>query len=89
MIRHDYVPANGDVEVTLSTLGVSDECGVNFIAREICLSQVGAKGDKIERARVKETVETRRTAAEILLHAISSSHGPVGRPIIASYCGID
>jgi hypothetical protein len=42
---------------------------VNFIAREIWLPQVSAKSDKIERARVKETAETRRAASEILLHA--------------------
>ncbi len=58
VIRHDYITADGDVEFTLGTLGISDERRVNVIAREIWLPQVSAKGDKIERARVKETIET-------------------------------
>jgi hypothetical protein len=58
MIKHDYITADGDVEVTLGMLGISDERRVDFIAREIWLRQVSAKGDKIERARVKETNET-------------------------------
>jgi hypothetical protein len=82
MIRHDYITPNGDVEVTLGTLGISDERRVDFIAREIWLPQVSAKGDKIERARVKETNETWRAASEILLHAELCSHGPAGRPIM-------
>jgi hypothetical protein len=82
MIRHDYITANGDVEVALGTPGISDERRVDFIAREIWLPQVSAKGDKIERARVKEPNETRRPATEILLHAETCSHGPEGRPIL-------
>ena len=46
MIRHDYITANGDVEVTLGTLGKSDERRVDLSAREILLPQVSAKGDK-------------------------------------------
>ena len=87
VIRHDYITANGDVEVTLGTLGISDERRMNFIAREIWLPQVSAKGDKIERAGVKETTETRRAASEILLHEDTCSHGPAGRLIITSYSG--
>jgi len=58
MIRHNYVAANRNVEFTLGTLGISDKRRVNFIAREIWLPQVGAKRDKIERARIKEAAET-------------------------------
>jgi hypothetical protein len=75
VIRHDYITANGDVEFTLGALGISDECRVNFNAREIWLPQVSAKGDKIERTRVKETAETWRAASEILLHAEICNHG--------------
>ena len=82
MIRHDYITANGDVEVTLGTLGKSDERRVDLSAREILLPQVSAKGDKVERARVQETNETWRAASEILLYAETCSHGPAGRPII-------
>lgn len=81
MVRHNYVAANRDVEFTLGTLGISDKRRVDFIAREIWLPQVGAESDKIERARVKETAETWRAAAKILLHKETCSHGPVGRPI--------
>jgi hypothetical protein len=52
---------------------------VDFIAREIWLPHVSAKGNKIERARVKETTETWGTASEIVFHAEICSHGPVGR----------
>jgi hypothetical protein len=69
VVRHNDITANGDVEVTMGTLGISEKRRVNFIAREIWLPQVSAKSDKIERARVKETAETRRAASEILLHA--------------------
>jgi hypothetical protein len=69
MIRHDYIAANGDIEVPLGTLGIGDKCCVDFSARQKWLSQVGAKGDKIQRARVEETTETWRTASEIPLHA--------------------
>ena len=62
--------------------GISDERRVDFIASEIWLPQVSAKGDKMERARVKETNETWRPASEILLHAEICSHGPAGRPIM-------
>jgi hypothetical protein len=81
MIRHNHITAHGDVEVTLATLGINDKCRVDFIAREIWLSQMGAKGDKVKRTRVKETSETWRAPSEILLHAETCSHGPVGRPI--------
>jgi hypothetical protein len=84
MIRHDYITANGNVEVALGALGISDKRRVNFIACEMWLPQVSAKGDKIERARIKQTAETRRAASEILLHAETRSHGSVGRPIITS-----
>ena len=84
MIRHDYITTNGDVEVMLSTLGISDKRRVDFIAREIWFPQVGAKGDKIERARFKETTETWRSACEILLHAKTCSRGPVGRPMTSN-----
>jgi len=46
MIRHDYVTANGDVEVTPGTFRISDKRCVDFIAGEILLSQVSAKGTK-------------------------------------------
>ena len=72
MIRHDYVTANGNVEVTPGTFGISDKRCVDFIAGEILLSQVSAKGDKIERACIKQTTETWRAVSEILLH-----HEPV------------
>jgi hypothetical protein len=62
--------------------GISDERRVDFIASEIWLPQVSAKGDKMERARVKETNETWRQASEILLHAETCSHGPAGRPVM-------
>jgi hypothetical protein len=68
MIRHDYVTANGNVEVTPGTFGISDKRCVDFIAGEMLLSQVSAKGDKIERACIKQTTETWRAAPEILLH---------------------
>lgn len=68
VIRHDDITANGNVEFTLRTLGISDERRVNVIAREICLPQVSAKGDKIKRACIKDTAETWRAASEILLH---------------------
>jgi hypothetical protein len=84
MIRHDYITTNGDVEVMLSTLGISDKRRVDFIAREIWFPQVGAKGDKIARARFKETTETWRSACEILLHAKTCSHGPAGRPMTSN-----
>jgi hypothetical protein len=84
VIRHDYITADGDVEFTLGALGISDERRVNVIAREIWLPQVSAKRDKIERARVKETIETWRAASEILLHEATCSHGPRGRLIITS-----
>ena len=58
VIRHDYVTTNGDVEVA-GTLGISYKCRVDIIARQKWLPQVGAKGHKIERARVKEATETR------------------------------
>jgi hypothetical protein len=35
MIRHNYVTANGDVEVTVGALGISDERRVDFSARQI------------------------------------------------------
>ena len=89
VVRHDYITANGDVEVTLRTLGISDKGRVNFIAREIRLPQVSAKDDKIERARIKQTIETRRAASEILLHVKTCSHGPMGRPIKRAIPGID
>jgi len=88
VIRHDHITANGDVEVTLGALGISDKRRVDFLAREIWLPQVSAKGDKIERARLKETTKTRRAACELLLHAETCSHGPVSRPIITRYCGV-
>jgi hypothetical protein len=69
VIGHDYITTNCDVVVTLGTLGISDKRRVDFIAREIWLPQVSAKGDKIKRAGIKETAETRRAASEILLHA--------------------
>jgi len=69
VIRHDYITPNGAVGFTLGTLGISDKCGVDLIACEICLPRVGAKGDKIKRARVKETAEPWRAASKILLHA--------------------
>jgi hypothetical protein len=50
---------------------------MDFIAREIWLPQVGAKGDKIERTCVKETTEPWRSPSEILLHAETCSYGPV------------
>ena len=62
VVGHNDITADGDVEVTMGTLGISEKRRVNFIAREIWLPQVSAKGDKIERARVKETAETRRAA---------------------------
>jgi len=68
VIRHDYITANGDVEFSLGTLGISDERRVNVIAREIFLPQVSAKGDKIKRACIKDTAEAQRAASEILLH---------------------
>jgi hypothetical protein len=34
MIRHDYITPNGDVEVVLGALGISDKCCVDFIARQ-------------------------------------------------------
>lgn len=84
MIRHNYVTADGDVEVTVGTLGISDKRHVDFLARQIRLPQVSAKGDKIERARVKETIETWRAASEIMLHEETSNHAPVYRPIRTS-----
>ena len=68
MIRHDYVTANGNVEVTPGTFGISDKRCVDLIAGEILLSQVSAKGNKIERACIKQTPETWRAVSEILLH---------------------
>ena len=68
MIRHDYVTANGNVEVTPGTFGISDKRCVDFIAGEILLSQVSAKGNKIKRACIKQTPETWRAVPEILLH---------------------
>jgi hypothetical protein len=84
VIRHNDIAPNGDVKVTLRTLGIGDKRRVNFIACEMWFPQVSAKGDKIERARIKQTAETRRAASEILLHAETRSHGSVGRPIITS-----
>jgi hypothetical protein len=46
MIRHDYITANGDVEVTLGTLGRSDKCRVDFIAPQKWLPQMRAKVTK-------------------------------------------
>ena len=68
MIRHNHIATHRDVEFTLGMLGISDKRRVDFIAREIWLPQVSAKSNKIERARVKETAETWRAAAKILLH---------------------
>jgi len=68
MIRQDYVTANGNVEVTPGTFGISDKRCVDLIAGEILLSQVSAKGNKIERACIKQTPETWRAVSEILLH---------------------
>jgi hypothetical protein len=86
LIRHDHITTNCDVVVTLGTLGISDKRRVDFIAREIWLPQVSAKGDKIERARFKEAAETRRAPSEILLHPQTCSHGFTGRPIRTNYC---
>jgi len=85
VIRHYHITANGDVKLTLSTLGIGDERRVNVIAREVSLPQVSAKSDKIKRARIKDTAETRRAAFEILLHEETCSHGPAGRPIATTY----
>src|SRR5215831_10066374 len=84
VIRHDYVTTNGDVEVA-RMLGISYKCRVHITARQKWLPQVGAKGHKIERARVKEATETRGTTTETLLHAETCSHSPVSRPIITSH----
>jgi hypothetical protein len=84
VIRHDYVTTNGDVEVA-GTLRISYKRRVDIIARQKWFPQVGAKGHKIERARVEEATETRGTATETLLHAETCSHGPVSRPIITSH----
>ena len=69
VIRHNYITANGNVEVTLGTLRISYKRRVNFIAVEKRLTQVSAKRDKVERAGIKETTETWRAPSEILLHA--------------------
>jgi hypothetical protein len=79
MVRHDHVTTNGDVEVALGTLGKKDECCMKLVPRQKRPSLVCAKGDEIERARVKNAIETRRTLSEISFHAKTCSHGPVGR----------
>jgi hypothetical protein len=79
MVRHDHVTTNGDLEVAFRALGKKDECCMNVVARQKRPSLVCAKGDEIERARVKNAIETRRRLSEISLHAKTCSHGPVGR----------
>jgi hypothetical protein len=71
VLRHDNISANSDVEFPLSVCGKIYERLMHVIARKPFSATVRAKGDEVERPRVKEPVQTEWPPGKVSLHAKS------------------
>jgi hypothetical protein len=71
VLRHDNISANSDVEFPLSVCGKIYERLMHVFARQPFSATVGAKGDEVERPRVKEPVQTEWPPRKVSLHAKS------------------
>jgi hypothetical protein len=69
VIGHDDVSANGNIEVALGSLSKVNEGGMNLVTRKASDSIVRGKRDEVERARVKNSGESKRSPRVIFLHA--------------------
>src|ERR1051326_8378749 len=90
VVRHYHISANGDVEFPLSVGSKSYESAMHVILREPFSTTVSAKGDEVERPRVKEPLQTGWPPRKVSLHeksciakqsssssTVSCSHRPV------------
>lgn len=79
VIWHNDVSTDGNVEISDSAFGKSDECCLNGIGGEPFLATVSAKGYEPNRGvyRLMDERQPRRTAGKSF-HG-GSSHGPAGR----------
>src|ERR1043166_3652919 len=90
VVRHYHISANGDVEFPLSVGSKSYESAMHVILREPFSMTVSAKGDEVERPRVKEPLQTGWPPRKVSLHeksciakqsssssTVSCSHRPV------------
>ena len=93
VLRHYNISPNSDVEFPTSVCGKIYERLMHVVARQPFSAMVSAKGDEIERPRVKEQVQTRWSPRKFSLHARSCiaeafcsssrflcSHRPVADP---------
>src|SRR5438552_10717439 len=71
VLRHYYISANSDVEFPVSVCGKIYERLMHVVARQPFSATVGAKGDEVERPRVKEPVQTEWPPYKVSLHAKS------------------
>jgi hypothetical protein len=89
VLRHYNVSANSDVEFPLSVCSKIYERLMHIVARQPFSATVSAKGDEVERPRVKEPVQTEWPPHKVSLHAksciakpfcsSSKKNGPQGR----------
>jgi hypothetical protein len=56
VFRHDHVPANRDVEISLSIPGKLNHRLMNRVTRQPFLAPISAKSHELERTRFKQQI---------------------------------